>query len=408
MKPIHTTKSVSLTSVSFAWLLALSPGCASDPARDNAPSSNDDAVEISTTPPADESPATSASLATEEAASEAAEEVATAAPASATAEAPAAAVTTDDLANLLDGDGAEFESAESRAVADQGDIEPPSEGVEVLAAAEEGTCCPSGDCVCRGNAPTRQTIERNGPFRYASYSSGFATRGYGGATIYYPTDAAAPLSAVVMCPGFTARKSSIAAWGPFFASHGIVLMVIDTITTLDQVVQREDQLLAALAALKQENTRMRGQLLGKLSATRYGLAGWSMGGGATWLATADHPELKSAVTLAGHNLTASGGAGSRGSRVPTLMMNGALDATFLGGLGQSESAYDNIPESTPKLLYVMAYDGHFSWGGPTTNGNASGRYMMAWQKTFLEGDARYRPFLLERGPNASTWRSNLR
>ena len=90
------------------------------------------------------------------------------------------------------------------------------------------------------------------------------------------------------------------------------------------------------------------------------------------------------------------------------MMNGALDVTFLGGLGQSESAYDNIPEATPKLLYVMAYEGHLAWGGPTTNGNASGRYMLAWQKTFLEGDVRYRKFLLERGPNAATWRSNVR
>jgi pimeloyl-ACP methyl ester carboxylesterase len=408
MKPIHTTKSVSLTSVAFTWLLVLGGGCGSDPVRDSASSTNDDEVEISTAPSADESPATSESLTTDEAPSTSVEASASTAPASTTADAPTAAVTSDDLLDLLDGDGAEFESAESRAVAEQGDIEPPTQSVEVLEAPEEGSCCPDGNCVCRGNAPTRQTIERNGPFRYASYSSGFSTRGYGGATIYYPTDATAPFSAVVMCPGFTALKSSIAAWGPFFASHGIVLMVIDTITTLDQVVQREDQLLAALDALKQENTRVRAPLLGKLSATRYGLAGWSMGGGATWLASAAHPELKSAVTLAGHNLTALGGAGSRGSRVPTLMMNGALDVTFLGGLGQSESAYDNIPETTAKLLYVMAFEGHLSWGGPTTNGNASGRYMMAWQKAFLEGDVRYRPFLLERGPNASTWRTNLR
>lgn len=32
---------------------------------------------------------------------------------------------------------------------------------------------------------------------------------------------------------------------------------------------------------------------------------------------------------------------------------------------------------------------------------------MAWEKTFLEGDERYRPFLLEEGPFASTWESNL-
>ena len=133
-----------------------------------------------------------------------------------------------------------------------------------------------------------------------------------------------------------------------------------------------------------------------------------MGGGATWIVSAQHPELKSAVTLAGHNLTAGGAAGSIGSRVPTLMLNGATDVTILGGLGQSESAYAAIPSSTPKLLYVMAFEGHFSWGTPTTNDNASGRYVLAWEKVFLEGGQRYRRFLLERGPRASTWQSNLR
>jgi dienelactone hydrolase len=315
------------------------------------------------------------------------------------------AVKVSDVRALLRGDGSEFEpvGTRSRSAALTNDAlalaTPNDTGV---------TCCSDGDCVCRGANPSLTTLESNGPFRYGSYSWGFPTWGYGGGTIFYPTNAEGPYSAVVMCPGFTAAKSSIEDWGPFFASHGIVLMVIDTITTLDQVVQREDEILSALDALKQENTRTGSPLKGKLSKDRYGLAGWSMGGGATWLATAAHPEIKSAVTLAGHNLTASGGLGSLGSRVPTLMMNGALDTTILGGLGQSEDAYDAIPSSTPKLLYVMAFDGHFSWGTPTTNGNASGRYMLAWQKTFLEGDTRYRKFLLEPGPNATTFKSNLR
>jgi hypothetical protein len=32
---------------------------------------------------------------------------------------------------------------------------------------------------------------------------------------------------------------------------------------------------------------------------------------------------------------------------------------------------------------------------------------MAWEKTFLEGDERYRQFLLVKGPNASTWETNV-
>jgi dienelactone hydrolase len=242
----------------------------------------------------------------------------------------------------------------------------------------------------------------------ASYSLGFRFgRQFGGGTVYYPTDAPAPLSGVVMCPGYTAAQSSIADWGPYFASYGIVLLTIDTTTVLDQVAQRANELLDALNELKGENTRSGSPLQGKLSRTRYGLAGWSMGGGGTWIATRDHPELKSAVTLAGHNATAGGGLVSAGSRVPTLMLNGGSDLTILGGLGQSEASYNAIPNSTPKLLYVMTLEGHFSWGTPTTNSGAAGRYVMAWEKLFLEGDTRYKQFLLQRGPLASTFQSNL-
>ena len=56
----------------------------------------------------------------------------------------------------------------------------------------------------------------------------------------------------------------------------------------------------------------------------------------------------------------------------------------------------------------MALEGHFSWGTPATNDNASGRYVLAWEKVFLEGDQRYRRFLLEPGPLATEWLTNLR
>lgn len=276
--------------------------------------------------------------------------------------------------------------------------------------AQEGAnaCCDDGDCVCRGDDPGDATPDRRGPFRPASYALPFALgRSYGGGTVYYPADAEPPLSAVVMCPGYTALQSSIADWGPFFASHGIVLLTMDTLTPLDQVAQRAGELLDALNDLKAEDARLGSPLRGKLSDDRFGVAGWSMGGGATWIVSAQHPELKSAITLAGHNLTAGGAVGSLGSRVPTLMLNGGADVTILGGLGQSESAYAAIPNTTPKLLYVMALEGHFSWGTPTTNDNASGRYVLSWEKVFLEGDQRYRRFLLERGPLATEFMSNL-
>jgi hypothetical protein len=124
------------------------------------------------------------------------------------------AVKVSDVRALLRGDGSEFEpvGTRSRSAALTNDAlalaTPNDTGV---------TCCSDGDCVCRGANPSLTTLESNGPFRYGSYSWGFPTWGYGGGTIFYPTNAEGPYSAVVMCPGFTAAKSSIEDWGPFFA-----------------------------------------------------------------------------------------------------------------------------------------------------------------------------------------------
>jgi dienelactone hydrolase len=212
-----------------------------------------------------------------------------------------------------------------------------------------------------------------------------------------------------MCPGWTAVQSAIADYGKFFASHGIVTMIIDTLTVLDFVPDRAPQLLEALSALKAEQERDGSPLKGKLSKDRYGLGGWSMGGGATWIVAGDHPELKSAFTIAGHHATA-GGASAVASKisVPTLMLAAENDDDVipLGGANQSQDAYMTIPAATPKLMYEMTGLDHFGINSPLTNKDAA-QFALAFEKTFLEGDTRYRKFLLTKPSNASDWMSNL-
>lgn len=281
----------------------------------------------------------------------------------------------------------------------------------VVEESEVSSCCSGTGCICRGNAPTTNTLLNRGPYNTASYTSGFR-RGskFGGATIYYPTNGTGTYSGLVMCPGYTALRSSIANWGPFFASHGIVLMTIDTLTTGDQVIVRDDALLDALESLKAENARTGSPLKGKM-ADRWGLSGWSMGGGGTWLAAQRTPALKSAMTMAGHNSTAGGAAIASGIRVPTLMMAGRLDTCILGGCRQSQLAYDAIPTSTPKVLYEGAALNHFSWGGPSAASGWVGGIALAFQKAFLDGDERYLQFidgtLAPTGSAASEWRSTV-
>lgn len=263
--------------------------------------------------------------------------------------------------------------------------------------------------MCRGPDPTDASVLALGPFAVQTYTDGFRDGpAFLAATIYYPADAAGPLSAVVLCPGWTALQASIAGWGPLLASHGIVTMIIDTNAPLDQVPLRRDALIDALASLKAENTRAGSPLMGRLSADRYGLGGWSMGGGGTWMASALMPELKTGMSLAGHHTTAGGAMIAAGLTVPQILFAGSTDQEILGGGMQSQMAYEQIPDSTPKLLYEFEGVGHFAFGTPlTTNMGSLGRYGLAFQKVYLEGDERYRQFLLVEGPNASDWRSNI-
>jgi dienelactone hydrolase len=266
---------------------------------------------------------------------------------------------------------------------------------------------PIGMPIERGNDPTEASASRAGPYNVESYTSGFrAPQSYGGGTIHYPTDAEPPLGIVVVCPGFTAPQLLIQSWGPFLASHGIVTMTIDTITPLDPVDARAVALMDALGGVQAENARAGSPLNGQLDIMRAGVMGWSMGGGGTWINAATHPELKTAIALAGHILTSPLNDLTE-ITVPTLMLAGALDTAILGG-GMSQPVYMSIPESTPKMLYEVGVGDHNIGNNPSNHSGAIGRYGLAWQKVFLENDQRYRKFLLQEGPGASDFRSNVK
>ncbi|RDU23602.1 dienelactone hydrolase family protein [Anaerosacchariphilus polymeriproducens] len=250
----------------------------------------------------------------------------------------------------------------------------------------------------------------NGPFSYNSYRLPLlSVYGTGGATVYYPTSGTAPYSGLVYCPPYTAKQSALAAWGPFFASHGIILVTFDTLTPLDPVSLRALQQRTVLNALKTENSRLNSPLYQKVATDRIGAMGWSMGGGATWINSAEYSGLKTAMTIAGHNLSSTN-LNSKGynTKCPTLIMNGAMDTTGLGGLGQSNGVYKNIPANVPKVLYEVASAGHLNWTSPISASNDVAAIALAFQKTYLDGDSRWLAFITRPNSNVSIWEtSNL-
>ncbi|AJQ93984.1 dienelactone hydrolase family protein [Gynuella sunshinyii] len=251
--------------------------------------------------------------------------------------------------------------------------------------------CPA-DAICRYDLEPGKYSDK-GPYRYDDYDMPFGSTP-GGASVYYPTNAEPPFSVLVFTPPLSGTQIMYRAWGPFFASHGIVMVTMDTRTTLDQVDSRARQQKTVLDAMKEENTRMGSPLYGKVATDRLGAVGWSMGGGATWINSAEYDGLRTAMSLAGHNLTAIDlDSKGYGTRCPTILFNGALDVTILGGLGQSDGVYDNIPSGVPKLIYEVVSAGHFSWGTPTQANDYVAELALAFQKTFLDGDLRWADYL---------------
>ena len=255
--------------------------------------------------------------------------------------------------------------------------------------------CDSG-AICRyDEAPGKYS--RNGPYRVDDYNM---PRGStpGGATVYYPTNAEPPFAGLVFTPPLSGTQFMYRDWGPFFASHGIIMVTMDTRTSSDTVKSRTRQQASVLDALKSENSRSGSPLRGKIAVDKIGAVGWSMGGGATWISSGEYRGLTTAMSLAGHNLTATNRS-SRGANTscPTLIMNGAIDVTILGGLGQSSGVYRSIPRGIPKVIYELRSAGHFAWGSPTQANNYVAELALAFQKTFLEGDTRWARFI-ERPP----------
>jgi pimeloyl-ACP methyl ester carboxylesterase len=240
------------------------------------------------------------------------------------------------------------------------------------------SCCPSGDCLCRGPAPSGLTSEK-GPFAAISFRSPSGA-------IFYPTDAQPPFASLAMIAVVGSATPELSAWGSFYASHGIVTLLV-LATSSDLPPTHATKLLEALKQLEGENTRTDSPLRGKLS-DRFGVAGYSIAAGGTTLASSRAPNLRTSMTMG-----VWGGDGT-GVQVPTLLLCGDNDP--VAPCSMSESVYSAIPQATPKMMVSIDGANHFGWFSPKdAGGGISGEVALAFQKVFLEGDERYRPLLLQ-------------
>jgi hypothetical protein len=254
-----------------------------------------------------------------------------------------------------------------------------------------GMCCSDGNCLCHGDLPADLT-SKAGPFKTATINMQSGTA-------YYPTDAEPPFAAIAICPGFLNTGPEMTPWGPFYASWGIVTVVTNT-GAADIPDIRAQLLLGAIDELKKMNSGGSGPLMGKLSG-RYGTSGYSMGGGGTTIAAAGTPDLKTSIGLAPW-----GGVGN-GNKVPELLLCGDVDT--VAPCDMASSVYSTIPGGTPKMMVVCPGATHFNWFDPAdAGGGMSGKYALAFQKVYLEGDTRWTPLLMKKISGATVQSADIK
>ena len=246
-----------------------------------------------------------------------------------------------------------------------------------------------------GPAPTKSALEASrGPFSTSSFT---VTRpnGYGAGTVYYPTNAGAKVGVISIVPGYLSYQSSINWWGPRLASHGFIVVTIDTNSTLDQPASRSTQQLKALDQVVALGNTSSSPLYNKVDSSRTGVMGWSMGGGGSLISGQNRPSIKAAAPQAPWNSSTNFSS----LTVPTLIFGCQNDA--IAPVSSHSIPFYNSMTRNPKQYLEKSGGDHYCHNSANATVGLKG---VAWMKRFVDGDTRYTSFACS-NPNASGFSS---
>lgn len=247
----------------------------------------------------------------------------------------------------------------------------------------------------RGPNPTTSSLEASrGPFSYSQFTVSRPS-GYGAGTVYYPTNAGGTVAAIAIVPGYTARQSSINWWGPRLASHGFVVITIDTNSTLDQPSSRSSQQMAALRQVVALNGTSSSPIYGKVDTSRLGVMGWSMGGGGSLISARDNPSsIKAAAPQAPWNTSSYFGS----MTVPTLIF--ACENDLIAPVSSHASPMYNSMSRNPRQFIEIRNGSHSCANSGNGDQALIGKRGVAWMKRYMDNDTRYTTFACS---NPNTW-----
>ncbi len=239
---------------------------------------------------------------------------------------------------------------------------------------------------------TVESLTNPGPFEVETLTEADGIRNgpdYLGATIYYPTNAIPPFASIAIVPGYTALPSSVQAWGPFYASHGIVTIIIGTNSVFDFPEARAIALLDALETIKQENARASSPLEGVLNLDQLAVSGWSMGGGGAQRAAVLDNTIAGVVALCPWLPNPQ-----LNHQSPVLIFSGE-DDTVAPPSQHADIHYNTTPNTTNKVLFEVANGNHSVANTPNGGGGSVGKIALSWLKLYVEENDCYCPLLTD-------------
>jgi len=243
-----------------------------------------------------------------------------------------------------------------------------------------------------GPNPSLNFTQNQGPNSVSSFNVSGSVNGFGGGTVYYPTNINSQMATIAIAPGFTNTRSAVQWWGPRLASHGFIVITIDTNGRFDFPESRGRQLDSALNYMIYlgENSSA---ITGRVDKNRLATMGFSMGGGGA-LSSASRNRLSATVPLAPWF---NGGNPFNRINVPAMIMACENDGTA-GVNSHASPFYNRIPASTDKVYLELNNGSHNCATGQSSAYNTTiSTYGLSWLKRFLDKDNRYSQYLC--GPN---------
>ncbi|MDA9067934.1 T9SS type A sorting domain-containing protein [Flavobacteriaceae bacterium] len=252
-------------------------------------------------------------------------------------------------------------------------------------------------------------INNPGPYTFETIVENDGMRDgpdYLGSTLYYPIGIEGPFSSLILVPGFVSPESAVSAWGPYLASHGIIVMTIGTNTPTDLPEDRANALLDAAQTLQEENNREASPVYQQIDINKISVGGHSMGGGGAQIAATMDNSLKSVISLNPWIQQWLVDYEYLNHTVSHLIISGQND-NIANVNEHANIHYDYTPNTTPKAIYEIENGSHSTGRFPSTANNYVGKIVLSWLNYFASEDDCYLPLLLEYPEQASIYQNNL-